>query len=124
MKKTVINIFKGLTPQYYFRQLFFGALIFGLLLFMLMQGKSIDKLYGVLVFGMINTILYPYARFAYESIVEFFMGDNVFYVNSLFMLLVKFTTMFLCWNLAIFIAPLGLIFIYLYQRKEKKEEKE
>ncbi len=126
MKKTVINIFKGLTPQYYFRQLFFSILIFGIIiLFMGNAGIELDeKAYKGLVLGTINTLLYPYARFAYESIVNFFTGDNEFYLNAVWMLMVKFLTMVLCWGFAIFIAPLGLILIYLYQRKEKKEEKE
>jgi len=118
MKKTIVNVFKGLTPQYYFRQLFFGALIFGSMIFMLSHGnKSIGDHFGLLVIYSINTLLYPYSRFAYESIMEFFIGGNLFFVNAFLMLSVKFITMFLCWGFAIFIAPLGLLFIYFYQKK-------
>ena len=101
MKKTIINVFKGLTPQYYFRQLFFGALIFGLFIFLFTQTESQhhNNSYGLLIIGIINTILYPYSRFAYERVVGFIMRDNVFFVN------------------AIFIAPIGLLFIYFYQKK-------
>ena len=118
MKKTIVNVFKGLTPQYYFRQLFFGALIFGFMIFMLSKGdKPIGDHFGLFVVYAINTLLYPYSRFAYERVVGFIMGDNLFFVNAFLMLFVKFMTMFLCWGFAIFIAPIGFLFIYFYQKK-------
>ena len=119
MKKTIVNVFKGLTPQYYFRQLFFGALIFGLFIFLFTQtgSKHHNNSYGLLIIGIINTILYPYSRFAYERVIGFIMGDNVFFVNAIFMLIAKFITIYFCWGLAIFIAPVGLLFIYFYQKK-------
>jgi len=115
----IMDLFKGLTKEYYFRQLLFGFLMFGAMVFLINQGKGIDRQFGLIVFWLISTFLYPYARFAYESIIEFFMGDNVFFTNTIFFMAVKILTMFLCWGFAIFIAPVGLLFIYLHQRKEQ-----
>ena len=72
---------------------------------------------GVLVFTIISTLLYPYSRFVYESIVGFVMGENVFFVNAIFMLMAKFFTMAMCWAAAIFIAPIGLAYLYYHHSK-------
>lgn len=74
---------------------------------------------GVVLVTAINTLLYPYARFVYESVVGFIMGGNVFFVNAFFMLFVKLMTMALCWAGAIFIAPIGLAYLYYHHSKER-----
>ena len=125
MKETIVNVFKGLTPQYYFRQLFFGALIAGLMILMISQGgEPLSEYFGFFVFCGINTLLYPYARFAYETIVEFIVGNNIFFTDSLIFIMAKFLTISLCWGFAIFIAPVGLLFIYFYQKKPQERDRD
>ena len=128
MFKTIKNIILGLKPSYYFRQLFFGTLIAALYISIMYYAKnnasggySFD-IRGFVIFSIINTLLYPYARYVYERIVDFIMGDNVFYVNAIWFLVFKFFTMTMCWASAIFIFPIGLIFIFLHQYKESKED--
>ena len=116
-----LDVFKGLTSEYFLRQLFFGALIAGLLIYMDFQGRG-EVNYGLIAMAVINTILYPYSRFAYESIIEFLLGNNMFIHNILVFFIWKFFTMTLCWGLAVFIAPIGLLFIYIYKKKQKEEE--
>jgi len=73
------------------------------------------------IFAIVSTLLYPYSRFAYEEIVGFLLGRNLFLINSIIYLLAKVMTMIICWALAIFIFPLGLLFIYYYQKQKAKE---
>lgn len=104
--------FGGLTKAYYLRQLFFGSLFllgFSLFLGSMKGGPPFAVLF---VFLLINTLLYPYARFVYESVVGFILGDNVFVVSGMLMLITKYLTMGMCWAAAIFIAPLGLGYLY------------
>ncbi len=132
MFKSFINIITGIDRGYYFRQLFFGSLLGGFLIFIIwnashannnvMSDKEIHKFIGTSIFIIINTLLYPYARLVYETIVDFILGNNIFFVDSLFMLLVKFFTMSMCWVFSIVLFPIGLLFIYFYQRKEAKKE--
>ena len=120
--KKILELFKGFKLEYYLRHLFFGALIFGALIFLFSQGKdAFDGKSWFVVFGIINTILYPYARFTYEAIMDFIFGNNLFIVNALWLLAVKMFTMLMCWWFAIFITPVGLIFIYFYQKKLSKD---
>ena len=127
MFKTIKNIILGLKPSYYFRQLFFGALLATLYISIMYYDKnnvsggySLD-MRGFVIYSIINTLLYPYARYVYERIVDFIMGDNVFYVNAIWFLVFKFLTMFICWALAIFIFPIGLILYFCINTKSQKK---
>ena len=72
---------------------------------------------GMMIFSIVSTFLYPYSRFVYESIVGFIMGENIFFVNAVFMLVTKFITMSVCWVFAIFVAPIGLAYLYYHFSK-------
>jgi hypothetical protein len=118
MKNLLAKTFGGLNSQYYFRQLAFGLAYPALFYFTMKQGTPqppVDIM--MIVFMAINSILYPYSRYVYESIMNFIVGENVFFVNALVMLFCKMFTMLLCWVLAIFIAPFGLAYLYYYHSK-------
>lgn len=119
MHPIIEKTFGGLSRAYYFRQLFFGAL-FGIFIgWISSQAKGPTGPHVALyAFIIINTLLYPYSRFVYYCIIGFIMGNNVFYVNALFMLLVKYFTMCLCWAFAIFVAPIGLAYLYWHHRRQ------
>ncbi len=117
MHPVIAKTFGGLSTSYYFRQFFFGLLFLAFIMFMATrstQGIS----FGMVFVTALNTLLYPYARFVYESIVGFIVGNNTFFVNAFFMLFVKIMTMALCWAGAIFIAPIGLAYLYYHHSKE------
>lgn len=115
MQKT----FGGLSPQYFFRQLFFGGLITAFVISMTLRTPSTGI--GIYFLVAINTVLYPYSRFVYESIVGFVMGQNVFYLNAIVMLIAKLFTMVLCWSFSIFIAPIGLAYLYFHHSRASAE---
>ena len=123
MKEIFSKTFGGLTSSYYFSNLFFGAIIFIVLFSILSNSKDEALSLGIgnLSFLIITTLLYPYSRFVYESIANFIMGNNVFFVNIGLMFIVKFLTTIICWAMAIFIAPIGLIYLYFYHNKNIKD---
>ncbi len=112
MHPVLMKTLGGLNKEYFFRQLFFGVLV---AMFVLMNAPASGL--GNWVFTIISTLLYPYSRFVYESIINFIVGNNVFFGNAVFMLAVKFVTIVMCWVLAIFIAPIGLVYLYLRNNK-------
>jgi len=116
MHPIIAKTFGGLSTQYYFRQFFFGALFFALIFFAMSKSPHPIQISLVILLA-INTLLYPYSRFVYESVVGFIMGDNVFFVNAIFMIVMKIFTMMLCWSFAIFIAPIGLAYLYYHHSK-------
>ena len=116
MHKIIKTTLGGLSNQYYFRQFIFGMIIAAFIFLMSTHnGRSMPI--GMLFFTIVNTFLYPYSRFVYERIISFFMGENVFFVNAIFMLILKFFTMLMCWTFAVFVAPVGLAYLYYHHNK-------
>ena len=120
----ISKTFGGLNKAYYFRHLFFGAIIF-----IFLEIKFFDDLSKGVVDGnfivatlvcLVLTLLYPYSRFVYESVVSFIFGENVFIVNALLMLFIKVLTIALCFIFSWAIAPIGLIYLYFHHSREEK----
>jgi len=117
------NIFRktlgGLTREYYFRQFFFGMILSVAFFYMRTQGDFSKLEINDILIIIVNTLLYPYSRFIYESIMNLFLGNNVFWTSGIvlyFMILFKIMMMFVCWAAAIFIAPVGLLYLYYVNR--------
>ncbi len=117
MHPILSKTFGGLSKQYYLRQLFFGVLIVAFVVALPFTQTNRAIPIELIVISTINTLLYPYSRFVYESVIEFIIGKNVFFVNATTMLITKIITMCLCWCFAIFIAPIGLAYLYYHHSK-------
>lgn len=117
MRQIFAKTFGGLTPSYYIRQLIFGSLFGAFILFMKSRSPS-GITFDAVSLAVVCTLLYPYSRFVYESVVGYIMGNNVFFVNAPLMLLTKFITMFMCWLFAIFVAPAGLAYLYWHHSRQ------
>ncbi|MGF6549287.1 hypothetical protein [Paraburkholderia youngii] len=111
--------FGGLNRAYYVRNFLFGLIFPAMIYFVFSHGKTAAP-FGLIAFltcfSILNTFLYPYSRFVYESIIDYIVGRNVFLVNAVFMLVVKIMTMFICWYLAVLIAPVGLAYLLFRNR--------
>ncbi len=116
MQDFINKTFKGLNSAYYVRHFIFGVAIAIVFIFALSNGFE-HFAFGFIFSAILNTILYPYSRFVYESVIGYIFGNNVFFVNIILLLSVKIISMVMCWALAIFIAPLGLGYLYFYHSK-------
>ncbi|MEX3932584.1 hypothetical protein AB4Y32_12350 [Paraburkholderia phymatum] len=119
MHPIIERSFCGLNRACYVRNFLFGLIFPAMLYFIFSHAKGnapVGMLTFMIGFSILNTLLYPYSRFAYESIIDYIVGRNVFLVNAIMMLVVKIMTMFICWYLAIFIAPVGLAYLYFRNR--------
>lgn len=119
MHPVIQKTFGGLSPRYYFRQFFFGLFLAAFIFFILTRNERSMPI-SMLLFIVLNTLLYPYSRFVYESIVSFIMGENVLFVNAIPMLFFKIWTMSMCWALAILLAPIGLTYLYYHHSKAER----
>lgn len=106
----------GLSKEYYLLQLLFGSIFTGIMVFLMFQTEGFDV--GYIIFLLLSTLLYPYSRFLYKSIVELIFGSDTFF-NSIFFLVFKIFTMLMCWNLAIFMGPIGLIYLYWHHSRDQ-----
>ncbi|MCL1962154.1 MAG: hypothetical protein FWG56_10380 [Desulfovibrionaceae bacterium] len=107
----------GLSLPYYLRHFFFGLMMAVLMLYGSTRGGQSMPPLMMLIVVAINTFLYPYSRFVYESVMNFIMGGNIFFVNAILMLFVKIITMLMCWGFALFVAPVGLAWLYYHHSK-------
>lgn len=115
----VLKTFGGLKLSYYLRHLVFGIAISSLLFIMYSKNPS-GMPTSMIFLAIVNAVLYPYSRFVYEMVIDFIMGDNVFFINAIVMLITKLFTMIMCWGFAIFIAPIGLLYLFYYHNKQEK----
>ena len=123
MQQFLAKTFGGLSRPYYFRHFVFGLLFPIFIFWMLSHAKPGSGghafPFALIAIAIFNTLLYPYARFVYEGVIGFVMGTNVLFVNVFVALWWKVVTMALCWCFAIFVAPIGLG--YLYFRHSRAE---
>lgn len=118
MHPVIHKTFGGLSRPYYFRQLFFGSLMSAFVYIMVSRTPDATSpmFYAFIV---LSAFIYPYARFVYESVVGFIMGENVFYLNAFVAMAFKVVTIAMCWGCAIFIAPIGLLYLYFYHSRRE-----
>lgn len=118
MGKFFRKTFGGLNLSYYLRHLFFGLIIFAIYYsIMTSGGRSITQNLIFLFVITINTLLYPYSRFVYESVVNYIFGENVFLVNAILLIVMKLFTMIMCWAFAVPVSVIGLAYLYYYHTK-------
>lgn len=123
MSSVIAKTFGGLEPSYYFRNLFFALIFPAFYAFVfsrMPKPMPLAALTVIVVLFTLNTLLYPFSRFMYERVVGFIMGENVFFVNAILMLFVKLMTMAVCWAFAIFIAPVGLLYLYVHHTRAER----
>lgn len=121
---------RGLKPSYYWRHFVLGAIvpviIIGLQIYACFSNSEIST--GTAVIGILSyiagalflLILYPFSRFAYESIVEFVMGNNVIISNALLFLTYKYISYAILLCFSFVIAPIGMIILFFYNKHQFK----
>lgn len=101
----------GLTGEYYLRQFLFGVLVATVVLVMSeLGGQSMPP--SMALFVVVSTLLYPYSRFVYEGVIDYFAGERLVVVNELVMLVATAVTVVMCWAFAMFFAPFGIAYLY------------
>ena len=104
-----LNIFRSLDRSWLIRHYFFSFAFFGLL-FVMLKGFSTPLPVWLLYLSF--TLFYPFAMFVYESIVDLIIGDNIFLIPVLIMIIWKIIRFFIIWLFSIPIGLIGLIYLY------------
>ena len=107
------NIFRALNTSWLLRH--YAYVIMPFIAFYLFDINSFSG--GQLVFLTICSAFYPFAMYVYESIVNFFVGENLFILPLKFVIIWKVVRFVIIW---LFSIPIGLIgLIYLYYKVNK-----
>ena len=125
-QQIVFFAFKGLKPSYYWRHFILGGILpiifIGYGIYSLFHNPNVT-LYDVVTTSFLlltMLVLYPFSRFAYESIVEFVMGNNVIIANAMLIFIYKYLSYALLLTLSWFIAPIGMIILFFYNKHQYK----
>lgn len=129
-QQIVAFAFKGLKPSYYWRHFVLGAIVPVIFIAIQIYSsiKNPDISSGAALYYLARSIigflsllvLYPFSRFAYESIVEFIMGNNVLFANAGLFFLYKYISYAILFCLSWFIAPIGMIILFFYNKHQFK----
>lgn len=139
--KLIVNLFCNIDPFYYFWNFIVGVAISCLII--LAAGNSHPQ---IIITNIICTLFYPYSRFVYKTIIDFTTDDEVVrgdkvvvtdkviivnkvivtdidseLVNDIIGLFFKMIGIALCFYLSPFIAPIGLLMLYLQKKNVKTE---
>ncbi|MFW5443000.1 MAG: hypothetical protein ACKE51_01660 [Methylococcaceae bacterium] len=117
MNQIIQKTLGGLSKEYYIRQFLFGLIFPAIFYFAFSQSETASISLGLIASCIVNSLLYPYSRFVYESIVDYILGDTVIFGGILVVMLTKYFTMAICWAAAILIAPVGLLYLYFHHSK-------
>ncbi len=111
MHPVLERTFGCLSREYYVRQFLFGLIIPAVIARVFIEHPT-HLPFWMICLLVVNSLLYPYARFAFECVAGFLFGRMVVAVPLLVLLVVKAGIMALCWGYAIFIAPVTLACLY------------
>lgn len=111
MQPVLERTFGGLSREYYLRQFLVGLIVPAVLARVFIERPTHLPLWMLCLF-VANSLLYPYARFAFDCIASLLSGRTVLVVPLLVLLFVKAGVLALCWGCAIFIAPVTLACLY------------
>lgn len=123
MKQAIINALGGLDKSYLIKQYAIGlivCIVYGAIASKYGRGLG---LYTLLTFT-INTLLYPYSRYLFESLIKLFFGDTRFDKNSGALKILTLLSIIFCWSTALLLAPLSLLYIHFTGHKvdDKKNQ--
>ena len=72
---------------------------------------------GTTVFVVVCTLLYPVSRFVHERLVDAVLDGRPLFDSPGLARASRFATMVMCWALAAFVAPLGLVALRWWRRR-------
>ncbi len=122
MRNIFSKTFGGLNAYYYFRHFFFGLVFASFMIVMVSTNKNSSAMSifetKALLIVIFNTALYPYAHLVFEKITNFILGENEIWTGLLIVITMKVLWTSVLWMLAIFLAPIGLIYLYFLNSKK------
>lgn len=116
--ETVRRIFAGMNGTYLVR-----AYVIGLLFLALMAlgyfGSDADRAMParMIAVGLINTLLFPFSKLIWDELKSFLLGQTVVVGNVGVVFLGKLFINALLWALAVFVAPLGVAYLWFRTRE-------
>lgn len=121
----VRRIFSGVNVSYIVRAYVIGLVFLSLFSFLFFSGVNKNLSYFDIVMLVlllsVNTILFPFSKLVWDEVMNMVLGRNVIFVNALFLFGAKILINATLWVFAIFVAPIGLIYIWFRTRESEED---
>jgi len=115
MRKFLTTIYGTLSPSYFIKQYVFGGIMYALMLYA--NGASPIHKTGVFIFLTLSLVLYPFAMFVYDSIIDTLIGNWIVSVPAVLLLIWLPIKIVLIFMFAVLIAPIGMMYLYITGRR-------
>ncbi|MDR6623748.1 hypothetical protein [Caulobacter segnis] len=113
----ISRMFGAVQPRFLARAYFLGALFFAMTVWIQLQASH-DLVRSVPVFLLfaVSTLLFPFSKLVWNEARDFIVGDTVFFGNAIIVVFAKFLINAMLWSFAIFVAPLGMAYLWFRTR--------
>lgn len=115
MKQFVHAVFTSLQPSYFIRQYAFSGIMVAFIYF----GSNRNVPVSLELLLILNFLLYPFATFAYDSLIHLLLGNTVWIVSGLWSLIYSILKIGLIFFFSTLIAPIGILLLYFMNRKRE-----
>ena len=105
------RIFGSVERSYLIRAYIFGALFFA---FVMALGPRANAF--LTVYFAICTVLFPFAKLVWDEAKSVILGNNIFFLPALILVVLKLFINILLWAFALFVAPLGILYLAMRTR--------
>ena len=113
------RIFGSVQPRYLIRAYVLSAAFMAFMTWMMLSldgAKPMhDRAATLAVFG-VGALLFPFSKLVWDEIKRVMMGETVFFMNAIILMVLKVLVNFFLWSFSIFIAPLGIAYLWLRSR--------
>lgn len=122
MRKFIATIYGTLSLSYLIKQYVFGSIMYALMLYA--NGANPIHKTGVFICLTLSLVLYPFAMFVYDSIVDTLLGNWIVPVPAVLLLIWLPVKIVLIFAFAVLIAPIGMLYIYIVGRRNYTQQQE
>lgn len=114
------RIFGGVQPSFLVRSYLIGLIFFVVAISMPLGAEPKNSAHIVLImYAALSTVLFPFAKLSWDELRDLVFGNNVIFMNAVSLLMLKWTVNILLWASAIFIAPVGILYLWFRTRQPK-----
>lgn len=112
------RVFGAVDRTFLARSYLIGFAIAGLMAWVQTQAdaRSSANSLGFYALVIVNALLFPFAKLVWNEIRDFVMGNNFVVANALLVFGLKFLVNGILWACAIFIAPVGVAYLWFRTR--------
>lgn len=122
---------RSLSPRYAIRSYVIAFALFAFFVWMRAQpdpnvpgatGGLEAADYGTLAVLFVGSLLFPFTKLVWDELRDLALGENFVLINAVVMLIAKIFINFMLWFLSIFVAPLGLLYLWWRTRERAPQQ--